>query len=664
MNKNIQSDQHDASTSERRAGAARRAKVDAANVKETLAVSLLRFSVFEFDPAVPELRRNGRRVHLQEMPLRVLETLLQHPNELVTRETFFARLWPHDHSGILDDNLNTAVRKLRLALTDSAHHPRFIETVPKRGYRFLAAVERGQAPAMEEPLPIAAPQSQEPPRAMRTLGAKIIGPVVLALLGIVAMVLLRQGESQESAARPPADANTLAVLPFINASGTANDEYFSDGLTEELIDRLSRSGAVRVVSRTSTFAIKGKELGAQEIGRLLGAESLVEGTVRRSEDHLRITVRLIDARDGYPLWSNVYERRMDDVLQVQEDIALSIANTLTGGVLGDSRNAAAENLIAADPLAYDAYLKGRFYWQRRTRDGLQAAAEHFERAVKLAPDYARAWAGLADAYAVLGFYDYLAPTEAFSKAREAAHRALALDPANASAEATLGYAALYYDWDLAEAEARFLKSIALDPGYSKSHQWYGNLLTAAGRFEEAEREMRRAQQLEPLSLIASAALGWVLYHAGRHEEALEQYELTLALDADFELAYLWSGWALESLGRYDEAHQMLQEAVNRSGGNGISTASLARVQALRGEREEARRILADLVQSEGYVPAYEISKAWFALGENELANEWLQKAYEQRSHSLVFLRVDPQLSKHRQDAGFLRVAANVRTLAD
>jgi tetratricopeptide (TPR) repeat protein len=336
---------------------------------------------------------------------------------------------------------------------------------------------------------------------------------------------------------------------------------------------------------------------------------------------------------------------------------------LTGEVLSADRNAAAESSIA-DPLAYDAYLKGRFYWQRRTRDGLQAAAEHFERAVKLAPDYARAWAGLADAYAVLGFYDYLAPAEAFPKAQDSAHRALALDPNNASAEATLGYAALYYDWNLAEAEARFLKSITLDPSYSKSHQWYGNLLTAAGRFEEAEREMRRAQQLEPLSLIASAALGWVLYHAGRHEEALDQYELTLALDADFELAYLWSGWALESLGRYDEAHRMLKEAVTRSGGNGISTASLARVQALRGERDEARRILANLVQSSGYVPAYEISKAWFALGEHELGNEWLQKAYQQRSHSLVFLRVDPQLSKQQQDAGFLRVAANVRTLAD
>jgi TolB-like protein/DNA-binding winged helix-turn-helix (wHTH) protein/Tfp pilus assembly protein PilF len=626
-------------------------------------VSALRFSVFEFDPAVVELRRNGRRVHLQEMPLRVLQILLEHPNELVTRETFFARLWPHDESGILDDNLNTAVRKLRLALTDSAHHPRFIETVPKRGYRFLGHIERTEESAPQQSHPEPLPQSPAPLRGLRRVGLKVIAPTILAIAAIATVVLVKQTEPRESVARSRGELNTLAVLPFINASGKADDEYFSDGLTEELMDRLSRSGGLRVVSRTSSFAIKGKDLDAQKIGSMLGAQSLVEGSVRRNGEHLRIHVRLIDARDGYQLWSDIYDRRIDNVLQVQEEIALSIANALTGRVLSPARETVAEVAIA-DPRAYDLYLKGRFYWHRRTHDGLHTAVEHFEQAVQRAPEYARAWAGLADAYAVLGFYDYLAPAEAFPKAQQAARRTLALDANNASAEATLGYAALYYDWNLIEAEARFLKSISLDPSYSKSHQWYGNLLTAAGRFDEAEREMRRAQQLEPLSLIASAALGWALYHADRHEEALEQYRLTLALDPDFELAYLWSGWALESLGRYDEAHTMLKEAVKRSGGNGISVASLARVQALSGEPAEARRTLLQLLDSTSYVPAYEISKAWFALGDTKQANEWLQRAYEQRSHSLVFLHVDPQLAKHQQDAGFVRVAASVGPIAN
>jgi tetratricopeptide (TPR) repeat protein len=314
----------------------------------------------------------------------------------------------------------------------------------------------------------------------------------------------------------------------------------------------------------------------------------------------------------------------------------------------------------ADPQAYDAYLKGRFYWHRRTREGLHAAVEHFERAVERSPEYARAWAGLADAYAVLGFYDYLPPRQAFPKAQEAARRALWLDPSNASAEATLGYAALYYDWNLAEAEARFLKSIALNPNDSKAHHWYANLLTAAGRFEEAEREMRRAQQIEPLSLIASAALGWGFYHAGRHEDALEQLRLTLALDSEFELAYLWSGWALEALQRYDEAQHMVEQALARSSESGIGLASLARIQALRGEREAAERTLGKLMASNGYIPAYEIGKAWLALGDTRRANDWLQKAYDERSHSLVFLRVDPQLASHRQNEEFQRLAARVK----
>ncbi|MGH8175775.1 MAG: winged helix-turn-helix domain-containing tetratricopeptide repeat protein [Steroidobacter sp.] len=648
-------------------------------------MSLLRFSMFELDSSGSELRRNGRRVHLQEMPLRVLEMLLERPNELVPREAFFARLWPHDETGILDDNLNTAVRKLRLALNDSAHHPRFIETIPKRGYRFVGPLVREDAAvhepsadpsieaSLEAPTPaldtdpgvVTAPDLMTPPsgaapsakRRPRTL---IAATFLLAIVALGVLLLRDDGDlihSEPGTTFTP--SLTLAVLPFTNASGRPEDEYFSDGLTEEIMDRLSRSGDLRVVSRTSAFALKGKDLGARDIGQMLGAESLVEGSIRRDGERLRISARLVNARDGYQRWSQTYDGRLDDVIAVQEEIARAIADTLTGKLIGERRDESREGRVAS-PLAYDHYLKGRFYWHRRTRESLRAAATHFEEAVRHAPEYAPAWAGLADAYAVLGFYDFLAPTEAFPKAQAAARRALELDPRNASAEATMGYAALYYEWNLAKAEGRFRRSIDLDPSYTKAHQWYGNLLTAAGRFEEAERAMRRAQQLEPLSMIASAALGWSLYHAGRHEDALEQYRLTLALDPDFELAYLWSGWALEALGRYDEALTMLEDAAKRSGGSGISLASLARVHALRGEREAAERILTQLMKSNEYVPAYEISKAWFALGASRQAAEWLQRAFEQRSHSLVFLRVDPQMIRHQQEPAIQLAAARVR----
>lgn len=626
-------------------------------------MGILRFGGFELDPAVPELRRGGRRVHLQEMPLRVLEILLERPSELVPRDAFFVRLWPDDHSGILDDNLNTAVRKLRLALNDSAHHPRFIETVPKRGYRFVAPVVREdehkpmKSTTDAGDLTHAARSSAEGHPQTRLIAPLIVFAITVAITATAVWMRLDDGERLAQAER--GDFSTLAVLPFVNAGGDPADEYFSNGLAEELMDRLSRAEGFRVVSRTSAFALRDTGLGAQELGRMLGADSLVEGSVRRDGDRLRISVRLVDSHDGYQLWSETYDRRMDDVFEVQDDIALSVANTLVGHLLppGEAEELA---MPAIDPLAYDAYLRGRYLWHRRTETGARAAVEHFEKAVERAPEYAPAWTGLADAYAVLGFYDFLAPVTAFPRAREAARRALALDPENASAEATLGYVALYYEWDVAEAEARFLEAIKRDPGDSKAHQWYGNVLTAAGRFDEAEREMRTAQQLDPLSLIASAALGWSRYFAGRPEEALDQFRLTLELDPDFQLAYLWSGLALEDLGDYDAAVEMINEVVSRSGGGNISVASLARLHALRGEREEAERMLAELLETDAYLPAYEIAKAWFALGEREKGERWLQQAFEQRSHSLVFLRVDPQLAAQREDASFLLLASQVK----
>ncbi len=624
-------------------------------------MTLLRFGVFELDPAVPELRRRGRRVHLQEMPLRALEMLLERPDELVSRETFYAHLWPNDSSGVLDDNLNTAIAKLRLALNDSAHHPRYIETVPKRGYRFVAPVtSAGDAPAPSAAVPADPPPAQSARRRFWSRRA-IVSVAVSALLAAIVLAALVIGLSSRSGTTGAAAGTriaTLAVLPFINESRDPADEYFSDGLSEELIGRLARSENLRVVSRTSAFAVKGEGLDAREIGRILGADALVEGSVRRNGERLRISVHLVDASNGYQLWSQSYDRRIGDVFAVQEDIALSVANTLTGRLLGPAE-AQALMVPGTDPVAYDLYLKGRYYWHKRTESGLRAALDFFDEAVQRAPDYAPALVGLADAYAVLGFYDFVAPANAWPRAQELARRTLEIDPENASAQATLGYAALYYDWDIETAEAHFRQAIALRPGYSKAHQWYANLLVAAGRFDEAEREMRRAQQLDPLSLIASAALGWVRYFAGRHDEALAQFRLTLALDEDFELAYLWSGWSLEELGRYDEAIAMLEEAVARSEGSGISIASLARVHALSGNRAEAERLLEALLGSGEYVPSYEIAKAYLALEQTERAAEWLQRAVEQRSHSLVFLNVDPQLARLRDSGVFTRLQAQV-----
>ena len=636
----------------------------------------LRFGAFELDTAAEELFYRGNRVHVQEMPLKVLAMLLEHPGELIRREEFFRRLWPDDELGILDDNLNVALHKLRVALGDEASRPNYIETVPRKGYRFVAPVYE----MPEQPAPDKAPQapqtssapkpgsaavsgvSETPAMADRLTRTLLLGAaavIIAGVLGVVWLVENRRDHPGQEMSLAESEVHTLAVLPFLNFSDDPGQEYFSDGLTEELIDRLARPERLRVVSRTSSFALRHTDLDAREIGRMLGAEALVEGSVRKDGNRLRITAQLVDATDGYHLWSATYDRHLDDVFAIQREIATSIAETLKGRLLAPAE-AEAMQPVVIDPEAYDLYLRGRYHWHRRSEAGLRRSAAYFEEAVERAPGYVPAWIGMGDAYAVLGFYDYLPPSVAFPNARRAARRALELDPENASAWATLGYVALYYDWDLERGEDAFRRAIDLDPHYSKARQWYANLLTAAGRFDEAEREMRRAQELDPLSLIANAALGWVRFYAGRYESAIEQCRLALELDPDFELAYLWSGWALEALGRYEEALQMLDQAVKRSGGSGLSVASLARLHGLRGETAEAEVLLSALETADDYVPAYEIAKAYLGLGRLDKVAAWLERAINERSHSMVFLQVDPQLEAFRNTPLFAELTERVR----
>jgi len=612
-------------------------------------MTTLRFGEFELDREQSRLTRRGKPVSLQELPLRLLILLVAHPGELLTREFLFDHFWPDDTSGILDDNLNTVVRKLRQALNDSARSSRFIETAPKKGYRFIAPV-----------IPVTGGEASGAPPVSRTGGRRWhLGTLAagVALVALVCVALYRQLGPPDIA---PGDAHrtfaSVAVLPFVNASENPQRDYFSDGLADDLLNRLSGFQDLRVVSRTSSFALGEAGLGARRIGELLDSDALVEGSVRRDGEHLRINVRLIDARSGFQLWSQSYQRDLGDLFVVQEEIALEIAGALAGELQGSRRGGSDERI---PPAAYDDYLKGRFYWHKRSASDLRKAAAYFEASIARAPEYSPAWAGLADAFAVQGFYDYMPPQEAFTRARGAARRALQLDARNASAEANLGYVALYYEWDFVEAEARFRQSIAINPASSKAHQWYANLLVAAGRFEEAEREMRRATELDPLSLIANAALGWVLYHAGAHQAALDQLALAQELDPDFELIYLWRGWSLEKQGDLPGAIEALRECVARSGGSGISVASLARALALNGERDEALALLDQLGAAAGYLPSYEIAKAHLGLGNTGEADRWLRRALAQRSHSMVFLNVDPQLSVYRETAGHAALAAQV-----
>ena len=485
----------------------------------------------------------------------------------------------------------------------------------------------------------------------------LLATTVVLLGAVLAYVWTR--DDSPSPAVPGSIPATIAVLPFADRSPGKDQEYFSDGITEELISTLARTEGIRVASRTSAFAFKNRNTDIRVIADSLDVATVVEGSVRRDGETLRIDARLVNAADGSLLWTDSFDRKSGDAFMVQQEIARAIAQTLRVKLVGDSDSS---GVPAPDEAAYEWYLKGRYAWYTRSEQGLRTAVTYFQRAVDEDSMYVQAHAGLADAYAVLGFYDYMSPADAFPKAEASARRAADLAPFLAGPRATLGYAALYHRWDFKKGEEEFRRSISLNANYSTAHQWYANLLTAVGRFDEAEREMRRAQEIDPLSLIASAALGWVEYYAGDYAAAAAQCLRTLDLNPSYGLAHLWRGWALQEMDSLDAAVDSHRKALAVSDSSALYIASLARSLALRGDRAEAEGLLQRLqarLNAGQYTPAYEIAKVHEALGRQDEALKWLERAYAQRAHSMVFLREDPQLKRLRSNPRFQELVRHV-----
>lgn len=459
------------------------------------------------------------------------------------------------------------------------------------------------------------------------------------------------------------DSRSVAVLPFTDLSPAGDQAYFAEGVAEELRSVLSQVEGLRVASSTSSLSVEDRRLPPREIGERLGVANLVEGSLRKSAERLRIEARLVSVPDGFPVWNGSFDADASDIFAVQDSIARAVARAFEIRVAEDEAILEPRGQTS-DPVAQDLYLRGRFAWNRRTRAGLEAAVDHFRGAVERDSTYARALVGLADAYAVLGFYDYRAPADAFPLAKEAARAALAIDSTMAEPHATLGYAALYYDWEWDVAESHFRTAIRLDPGYPVAHQWYANHLTAMGRFDEAGREMRVASELDPLSMIAYMAIGWVHFYAAEHDEALTHLESAAERDPSFELTYLFQGKSLAALGRLEAAEASIRRTVEMSGASPISRAALARVLALEGRTAEAREIIRELESEgrDGYVSSYELAQAYLALGDEETAIRRLERAIAERSHSVALLGVDPQLEALRDAPEFRDLLARVELL--
>ncbi len=453
---------------------------------------------------------------------------------------------------------------------------------------------------------------------------------------------------------------SLAVLPLANVSGLPEQEYFSDGLTEALITDLAGLGGLCVISRTSAMQYKGAHKALPEVARELNVEAVLEGSVTRVGDRVRITAQLIHAPTETPLWAHSYERDVRDVLTLQREVARDIATNISLK-LTPAEQRQLSTTRPVNPTAYEAYLQGRYHWNKRTAEGLDKAIAYFQDALRIAPDYALAYAGLADSYQLLTPYRNLPTAESYPKSKEAALRALALDPTLGAAHASLAVVKHEYDWDWLGAEQDFKRALQLNPNYAPAHQWYAELLTRLRRADEARAEIERAHELDPLSLIVNAVSGWVYLNARQPELAIAQLQKTIELDARFTPAHGYLGLAYQQQGRYPQALAEFRRALELSGSSPRYLANLGVTQALAGDPRAARQTLAELLRlnTQQRVQPFHLASVYTALGERDLAFVWLEKAYQERGVWLLFLHLDPLFDRLHTDARFADLRARV-----
>jgi serine/threonine-protein kinase len=454
------------------------------------------------------------------------------------------------------------------------------------------------------------------------------------------------------AAEGPASPRSIAVLAFANMSDDPDNEYFSDGVTEEIINALARVAGLHVAARTSSFSFKGMDQDVTEIGRRLRVATVLEGSVRKAGQQVRIAAQLVNAADGYHIWSEVYDRELADIFEVQEEIARAIVDKLKVEFMGEGDEPLVqrhtENLDA-----YNLYLRGRYFWNQRER-GLTKGIEYLEHAIAADGRYALAYSGLADSYNLLGFYGFLRPKEVFPKAKVQARKALELDPELGEAHASLAFACMLFDWKWADAEGEFRRAMELCPAYVTAHHWYSEFLLAMGRMEEGIAEARQALRLDPIGLIINTLLGMALYLARDYEEAIEACKKTLELEPDFLPVYLWLGLAYGQTGRHDKAIEIFEKAKAQSDGRPAMTALLGLAYAVAGRTRDAETALEELreVSRTSYVSPFDVARIHIGLGEGASGLERLEDAYEERSIGLVWMGVDPTLDPVRSDPGF------------
>ncbi|HWY46878.1 MAG TPA: winged helix-turn-helix domain-containing protein [Bryobacteraceae bacterium] len=612
----------------------------------------IRFAVFELDLESAELRKHGIRIKLQQKPFQILALLLERPGEVVTREELQQRLWPSDVFGDFESGLNNAVKKLRAALGDSAETPRFVETVARHGYRFLVT------PQSANGTPTASPTL---PRPIETAhrGSRIwMAAALVALVVLIAAIWI----VRRSAVHPASIASRvhkIAVLPLENLSHDEQQEYFADGMTDAIIDQLARVQGLTVISRTSTMQYKKARKPLPQIARELGVDTVVEGTVLRAGDRVRVSAQLIDAATDRHLLSRTFERDLEDVLQLQQDVARAVAQQITSSLTAKDASRLSHP-VPVDPAAYQAFMLGRFYWFKRTPDVLWKGIEYFQQAIAREPNYALAYVGLADSYFGLAYLEIVPPLQFKAQERSAILKALALDDSLAEAHTSLAHAQGLEDWDFGAAEKEYRRAVDLNPSYALAHHWLGNDLAIRGRSVEALEESRKAMALDPLSALYRASYAHRIAYVRRFDEAADACHRALELDANHPIANMYLGQIEEYRGRFPDAVIRFRKAFEATA-TPVHLANLGHAYARNGNRSGALKVLAQLrtLSKSRYVSPYAFALVYMGLADKEKSFEWLQKALTERSQTITTMKVDPVFDELRADPRFVSLIRQI-----
>ena len=655
---------------------------------------------FELELRPRRLRRGSHVLKLERIPLEILVLLLEQRDEIVTREQIVSRIWGQGVFLDTDNSIRGAIRKLRQVLKDDAEAPRFIQTITGQGYRFIAPVidlkeaegveasEGGAPPANSsdrdfvsqldgwlqtrhlrlveqdqdkladtvETESITSQRVRPTPRWL--LPAAVAG---LTLACIAVLLVVWGGRRASRTLTDSARKTVLAVLPFENLSGDPDQDFFTEGLTEEMIAQLGKLNRDRlaVIARSSVAKYKASKLPAREIGKELNADYLLQGSVRRSSDRVRITIQLIQSHDQTDLWTESYDREVKDVLAVQDSVVRSIADQIHL-TLTEEQKTRFTNQRQIQPEAYVNYLKGRYYWNKRTGDGMQKAEEYFQQAIDNDPRYAEAYSGLADCNSGLSWHGFKSPAEALPKAEAAARKAIEIDAQSGEAHASLGLL-LSHRWQWVGAEAQFKRALELDPQYANAHHWYADYLSMKGRHDEALAEARRALDLDPLNLMISAWVGLRYYLAHEFSAAIDQNRNSVELDSNFAAAHLLLGQDYTQAGLRSEAVDELKMAASLSGGSPLYTAQVGVALAAAGRTRDALRTAQELetLSRKRYVSPYGLAQIYASLNEKEQTFKWLQAAYDDHSVWMGYLGVDPVFDRFRSDPRFQELLGHI-----